>query len=87
MLYFSFQQKKKLFHWFDKFRLNREALPVKTAKSTFVTFFVLSGAASSFICEIFSFVTVANQEAILLRTYANLGSLVARGLEMNQRAP
>ena len=59
ILYSSFQQ-KKLFHWFDKFRLNREALPVKTAKSTFVTFFVLSGAASSFICEVFSFVTVAN---------------------------
>ena len=53
-------------------------LRTKTSKPNFVTFFVYFGRACLVICEFSLFVTVANQEAILLVNYASLASLARR---------
>ena len=45
---------------------------VKNARPIFDAFFVLSGTASSLICESSSSVTSANRTAILFVTYASL---------------
>ena len=56
-----------------------KALPVKTSKPNFVTFFVYFwNSLLDYGCVISLFVTAANPEGILLTTYASLASLAQR---------
>ena len=61
-----------------------KALPVKTSKPNFVTFFRYFRNSSFDYCEISLFVNAENQRAILLVTYASLASSRSEELEVNQ---